>query len=1065
MNRYRLATLCRMKSGAQFILVSTWIVLGVSYLPLIGQSPSSILKKANTYYNDVSTRDSSILFMEKAISIYSSQEKYDTIMEAAFSKGQYLLTERGFQNAIDWLHSIQKQYKDKLPPEHGHWLYLYYQFANAFSVGFKLDSATYYLSLSDQIISASKVPNKIEARIYNLDAWIASMNREYARGILSAKKAFRASQLAYPDRPAVANASIYTIAVLHHYSSNQDSALHYARINASNNREIYGQESTQLGSSYNLLGSIYKEKYDHEFALRYFKKAEQIYFKDYQRTGQFGSLLLVQGNIGLIYFENKEYDLAEQYCSSALKYEEELYGEDNEALVYNLSRLAQIYSAFGDHGKAFRYAERMVAIQKAQSSSSLVSLAQYQNILGTIYNNGGDFERARLTLAEAIKNYEESGEEATNRSILPVFELGKTYAGLDDVRAAQALFNSALEEHREVHGSKHPSLASIFNELSKIFISSEPADASEYLDSAMYNLSQNPTGNFVEDLQRAEWSPIISNLVESKLALLKNNNLSTEDRIIEIVEAYDAQLEAYLPFIRTETRLQDLQSANERIYDYLIEALVAQGNIESALQYNERTRSLAIRLATNGSELIEFSHVPEEILAEDRKLRVAVKQEMSRKFAKQEVGQSDFEVSSNSALETYQAYKQTIKENYPIFYEGKYGLQFPNLEKIQSRLTKDQIILSYRYLHNSLIAFIIQSDDIDYFEYSITPSDSSIIELLQATTARKNISSVSKRVYQYLIDPIDSIISGKQLFIIPDGILHYLSFEMLLDEDNKYLNSKVSVSYGLAIDLVFSEKKSRKRNLALSAFAPGFMTSEDDSGGTIMKFHQNDSSGMYVSALPQSVDFVEERASKYASHWFTRSEATEEAFYRASVDSDIILLATHGMINDDQPMMSKLLFSKSTDSTATEDGFLHTYEIYANEIPASLAILTACNTGIGQLRSGEGMLSLSHAFSHSGCPSIVSTKWSVDESASIEIVDYFIRNLKDGMTKPEALREAKINFIENNPEELHHPYYWAGITLLGDPEIVVGSSHLIYYFVPIFGLLLIIIFSYRIFSG
>ena len=604
-----------------FSFIAYSLALLVSYHTSCAQSAYAFLKKGNTYYNEIEIRDSALYFFELAIESYRVEGKPDTLLEAAYGKGQYLLTERGPKVSVAWLRNLQKAHRSKLPPDHGHWPYLFYQFANAFIESYQLDSATHYLEKSDLIIRQGKAPKKIAARIYNLDAWVASINREYTRGTRSARKAYMAALEAYPDRPAVANSSIYTTAALHHFASNQDSALFYARINEKNNREIYGPQSTQLGSTFNLFGSIYKEKSEVENALLYFKMAEEIYYQEFLRSGQFGNLLTVQGNIGLMYFENFEYELAEEYCAGALNYEEQLYGENNERLVFNLSRLAQIYSAQGDHIKAVEYGERMIAIQQNQSAGSLVSLAQFQSIMGSIYRVADKYPEALAILKQSIQNYSASGEAENNRFVAPIVELGRVYDDLGQQEESRRTYLRALRAYRRINTVLHPGVADVYLQMAETYAESDFQTAEIYLDSVFYQLTGESKLTFSGALAQLALRPVVVSTVELKLKILGRDIASKAENIIDLAAVYDRQLEEYLPFIRSESRLQDLQEINTSIYNYLIGAHLASGDVESAFQSTERLRALTVRLAINGTEHYAFSGVPDSVLQADLALR------------------------------------------------------------------------------------------------------------------------------------------------------------------------------------------------------------------------------------------------------------------------------------------------------------------------------------------------------------------------------------------------------------------------------------------------------------
>jgi len=97
-----------------------------------------------------------------------------------------------------------------------------------------------------------------------------------------------------------------------------------------------------------------------------------------------------------------------------------------------------------------------------------------------------------------------------------------------------------------------------------------------------------------------------------------------------------------------------------------------------------------------------------------------------------------------------------------------------------------------------------------------------------------------------------------------------------------------------------------------------------------------------------------------------------------------------------------------------------------------LSILNACNTGTGELQKGEGVMSLSRAFTYAGCPSLVMSLWQIPEAATAEIIQSFISNLQKGATKDVALQQAKLAYLESQPERIASPAYWAGMVATGN---------------------------------
>jgi CHAT domain-containing protein len=159
--------------------------------------------------------------------------------------------------------------------------------------------------------------------------------------------------------------------------------------------------------------------------------------------------------------------------------------------------------------------------------------------------------------------------------------------------------------------------------------------------------------------------------------------------------------------------------------------------------------------------------------------------------------------------------------------------------------------------------------------------------------------------------------------------------------------------------------------------------------------------------------------------------SAKEAAYKAEAPYyDIIHLAMHTVLNDSTPMSSTLIFSP--DSTAGNDRFLRTSEIYNIPLKARMVVLSSCNTGTGKLFSGEGILSLARGFIYSGSESVIMSMWEIEDRAGTDIVKLYYDYLKKGYSKSIALRKARIDFLKNADQLRAHPYFWSALVVYGD---------------------------------
>src|SRR6185436_4310591 len=141
-----------------------------------------------------------------------------------------------------------------------------------------------------------------------------------------------------------------------------------------------------------------------------------------------------------------------------------------------------------------------------------------------------------------------------------------------------------------------------------------------------------------------------------------------------------------------------------------------------------------------------------------------------------------------------------------------------------------------------------------------------------------------------------------------------------------------------------------------------------------------------------------------------------------------IHLATHGVVNDEFPELSALLLAQ--DSTAEEDGILYSGEIYGLEWNAELVTLSACETGLGKIAEGEGILGLTRGFIYAGAKNLMVSLWRVSDASTSRLMIEFYNHLLTGKTKPDALKKAKLKLLRS--KEFHHPYYWAPFVLIGN---------------------------------
>ena len=128
-----------------------------------------------------------------------------------------------------------------------------------------------------------------------------------------------------------------------------------------------------------------------------------------------------------------------------------------------------------------------------------------------------------------------------------------------------------------------------------------------------------------------------------------------------------------------------------------------------------------------------------------------------------------------------------------------------------------------------------------------------------------------------------------------------------------------------------------------------------------------------------------------------------------------------------------LAFHEISDSLENEK--LYVRDLYNLTLDAEMVVLSACETGIGELQRGEGVISLARGFVYAGAGSLVTSLWSVDDLSTKQVMELFYQNLKSGQTKDAALRNAKLTYLASTPQKAH-PFYWAAFAPIGNMESI-----------------------------
>ncbi len=348
--------------------------------------------------------------------------------------------------------------------------------------------------------------------------------------------------------------------------------------------------------------------------------------------------------------------------------------------------------------------------------------------------------------------------------------------------------------------------------------------------------------------------------------------------------------------------------------------------------------------------------------------------------------------------------------------------------------------------------------------------------------SERKLAEVTGALYTMIFAPLETNLhEGKNIFVSPDGQLNLLPFEILPTPDGKYVIEKYRISYlSSGRDLIRFQKVEKQSDWALVMADPDFNTHQKGLSGRDNKsYHDSEDVVSFIdgrtrgvnecltepfSPLPktrkesQSITRTLKKKAKLKISSYYGADAREKILKEISQAPKVLHLSTHGYFCKDLDFTSNRLLENPLLRSGLamaganrlkdegeeelrregEDGILTAYEVSGlNLTGTELATLSACETGVGEIKTGEGVFSLRRAFQSAGARSVLMSLWKVPDEETTELMDQFYKNwLEGGMTKQEALRQSSLKILNSLRERygVAHPFLWGGFALAGNPN-------------------------------
>ncbi len=283
-----------------------------------------------------------------------------------------------------------------------------------------------------------------------------------------------------------------------------------------------------------------------------------------------------------------------------------------------------------------------------------------------------------------------------------------------------------------------------------------------------------------------------------------------------------------------------------------------------------------------------------------------------------------------------------------------------------------------------------------------------------------------RQFHQLLIDPVAQLIEGKSLVIVPDGTLTYLPFAALIGGEptgNGYpyllRTHRIRLLLNCRSTLLQPSIVRPRPELEALALAP---FSE-----------QGTANWRALRGSERTVNMLCTRLGSGAALGYTSSSATHACFKREAGRANLLHIGTHTQLDNERPSRTALLFAPIDDPE--QGGYLRAREIGTMDLGADLAVLAACQTMGGRLFRGRGVANLAEAFTRAGCFNLLVNLWEIkDETAHLILADFYESLYEERLSKPEALRQAQLRYLDESMDLTEHPAYWATLVYVGDGQ-------------------------------
>jgi len=793
-----------------------------------------------------------------------------------------------------------------------------------------------------------------------------------------------------------------------------------------------------LADALNNAGGCYYFVGQYDKAIKKYEEALQIY----RNLGNEACISRTLNGIGAVYYDMGQYDKTFKNYQEALDIARKL-GKKVDVASY-LNNNGNVYYSWGKYDKALENYEEALAIDRRLGREN--SVATRLGNIGMVYNEWGKYDKALENYEEALAIDRRLGKESGVS--IHLNSIGVNYYDSGEYDKAVKYYEEALAIAKKLNleGRVAPYLCNI----GEVYMSYGQYDkAIKKLEEALAIAKKLKQEDYV--------AGILRNIGEVYRSQGKNKTaIKYFTESVNIIEK--------LRKTATGDVRRDYLASQLDTYQALTSVYILDSDFSSAFQTVElsRSRLLSERLACDesGIKLPELKQVQDTL---DEDTAILVYANVKNKYMVQ-IAITNEKITG----------KRISSDSFAQSSIGKYDKPLKALSRYQGGITVTRKEKKDNLLSDTAVAKSDFDNIINYYRSLLKSPSVQYQRGVGGITKdseggqRDNATEIGKGLYKLLIKPMGAQIEGKKnIIIVPDSILAFVPFESLIDEGGKYLVENKNISYvqSMGIREFISERKYSDDRKPLLAFG-GAVYDEVAYNEDMV---ENETQLAYL-ARNVYADLENKRSVRNAygslgigtwknlpgtlseirnikkvvkkSDIFTGKNVTEENIKEFSENGTlskykVLHFATHGLVVPEVPELSALVLSQFENEQGMEDGYLRMGEIAELDIKADFVNLSACETGLGKIYGGEGVVGLTQSFLLAGANAVSVSLWQVpDESTSQFMVSMYDRAQNQNISYSAAMTEVKRQFINGDfGEEYKAPYFWAPFVYYGKDDI------------------------------